>query len=479
MINGKDVYKILESIFPLYVAMMLGYASIKWWKIFTPDQCAGVNRFVAMFAVPTLTFTYIIPIDPYHMNWRIIIADTLQKIVTLLCLILWNIFTKRGSFDWTITVFSLINLPNTLVVGIPLLQAMYGDVSTPLLIQIVFMQAVLWYTLLLIMYEYRAAKIFISQQFVVRNEDGTESVLSESEKIDIGSNVDLELGELLHSLSVRSGSRKNSFGEKGLFRKSKSSSSSANLSMGLKSMKSRSVRISPQPILKSISGKRNMSSNGRLTHEIEPSQVDNFELLGIKVTEKEHESKEEQMEEIKEEITEEEQMAPSQSMVLKLIVIRVYKKLIKNPNLWASVLGIIWALIAARLNIKLPRIIYESITIISKTGLGMSMFSLGIFMALQPKIISCGKTAAAMSMLLKFLLGPALFGATSAAVGVRGDVFKIGIVQAALPQGIVPFVFAKEYNLHAEIFNTAVIFGLALVFPIGILYYVLLGFSSF
>lgn len=71
-------------------------------------------------------------------------------------------------------------------------------------------------------------------------------------------------------------------------------------------------------------------------------------MLGIKVTEKEHESKEEQMEEIKEEITEEEQMAPSQSMVLKLIVIRVYKKLIKNPNLWASVLGIIWALIAAR-----------------------------------------------------------------------------------------------------------------------------------
>lgn len=50
-------------------------------------------------------------------------------------------------------------------------------------------------------------------------------------------------------------------------------------------------------------------------------------------------------------------------------------------------------------------------------------------MALQPKIISCGKTAAAMSMLLKFLIGPALFGATSAAVGVRGDVFKIGIVQ--------------------------------------------------
>lgn len=53
-------------------------------------------------------------------------------------------------------------------------------------------------------------------------------------------------------------------------------------------------------------------------------------------------------------------------------------------------------------------------------------------MALQPKIIACGKKAAAMSMILKFLIGPALFGATSAAVGVRGVVFKIGIVQVKL-----------------------------------------------
>lgn len=27
--------------------------------------------------------------------------------------------------------------------------------------------------------------------------------------------------------------------------------------------------------------------------------------------------------------------------------------------------------------------------------------------------------------------------------------------QAALPQGIVPFVFAKEYNVHADILSTA------------------------
>jgi auxin efflux carrier family len=50
-------------------------------------------------------------------------------------------------------------------------------------------------------------------------------------------------------------------------------------------------------------------------------------------------------------------------------------------------------------------------------------------MALQPKIIACGKTSAAMSMVLKFLVGPLLFAATSAAVGIRGVVFKVGIIQ--------------------------------------------------
>ncbi|OMO69813.1 Auxin efflux carrier, partial [Corchorus capsularis] len=46
---------------------------------------------------------------------------------------------------------------------------------------------------------------------------------------------------------------------------------------------------------------------------------------------------------------------------------------------------------------------------------------------------------------------------------------------AALPQGIVPFVFAKEYNVHPDILSTAVIFGMLIALPITILYYVLLG----
>ena len=40
------------AVVPLYVAMILAYGSVKWWKIFSPNQCSGINRFVALFAVP-------------------------------------------------------------------------------------------------------------------------------------------------------------------------------------------------------------------------------------------------------------------------------------------------------------------------------------------------------------------------------------------------------------------------------------------
>ncbi|WJX96554.1 protein that induces appearance of [PIN+] prion when overproduced [Trifolium repens] len=166
MINGKDIYDVFAAIVPLYVAMILAYGSVRWWKIFTPDQCSGINRFVAVFAVPLLSFHFISSNDPYAMNYHFLAADSLQKVVILGALFLWNTFTKnQDSLDWTITLFSLSTLPNTLVMGIPLLRAMYGDFSGNLMVQIVVLQSVIWYTLMLFLFEYRAAKLLITEQF--------------------------------------------------------------------------------------------------------------------------------------------------------------------------------------------------------------------------------------------------------------------------------------------------------------------------
>lgn len=165
MITGKDIYDVLAAIVPLYVAMILAYGSVRWWKIFTPDQCSGINRFVAVFAVPLLSFHFISSNNPYTMNYHFIAADSLQKVVILAALFLWQAFTKHGNLEWMITLFSLSTLPNTLVMGIPLLKAMYGDFSGSLMVQIVVLQSVIWYTLMLFMFEYRGAKLLITEQF--------------------------------------------------------------------------------------------------------------------------------------------------------------------------------------------------------------------------------------------------------------------------------------------------------------------------
>ena len=165
MISLLDFYHVMTAMVPLYVAMILAYGSVKWWKIFTPDQCSGINRFVALFAVPLLSFHFISSNDPYSMNFRFIAADTLQKIIVLVVLALWTKFSKKGCLEWTITLFSLSTLPNTLVMGIPLLKGMYGEYSGSLMVQVVVLQCIIWYTLMLFLFEYRGAKLLISEQF--------------------------------------------------------------------------------------------------------------------------------------------------------------------------------------------------------------------------------------------------------------------------------------------------------------------------
>ncbi|KAL0296637.1 UNVERIFIED_CONTAM: Auxin efflux carrier component 7 [Sesamum radiatum] len=166
---------------------------------------------------------------------------------------------------------------------------------------------------------------------------------------------------------------------------------------------------------------------------------------------------------------------PPTSVMTRLILIMVWRKLIRNPNTYSSLIGLIWSLVSYRWDVHMPKIIEQSIAILSDAGLGMAMFSLGLFMALQPKIIACGNTVASFAMAVRFLTGPAVMAAASIAVGLRGTLLHVAIVQAALPQGIVPFVFAKEYNVHPAILSTAVIFGMLIALPITLVYYILLG----
>ncbi|CAO1946305.1 unnamed protein product [Urochloa humidicola] len=172
MIPGSAVYHVVEAMAPLYTAAVLGYASVRWLKAFSDEQCAGINHFVALYAVPVLIFHMVSTNDPYHMNERLIAADTLQKAIMLLALTAWAFWAhfrrRRGDgkpaaagaspIKWVVTNFSVASLPNTIIMGVPLLDGMYGSVSGGLMKQIVVMQFCIWYNVVIFLYEFMAAR---------------------------------------------------------------------------------------------------------------------------------------------------------------------------------------------------------------------------------------------------------------------------------------------------------------------------------
>ncbi|KAG7017720.1 Auxin efflux carrier component 8, partial [Cucurbita argyrosperma subsp. argyrosperma] len=120
------------------------------------------------------------------------------------------------------------------------------------------------------------------------------------------------------------------------------------------------------------------------------------------------------------------------SLKTRTILLTVARKLISNPNTHATILGLIWASIRFRWGVKLPEVIDRSITILSTGGLGMAMFSLGLFMGSRSSIIACGTKMTLVAMGMKFLIGPALMAACSFPLGLRGRLLKVAIVQGTL-----------------------------------------------
>ncbi|KAM0862502.1 hypothetical protein ACQ4PT_045212 [Festuca glaucescens] len=580
MISWHDLYTVLAAVVPLYVAMILAYGSVRWWGVITPDQCAGINRFVAVFAVPLLSFKMISGSDLYAMDLRFVAADTLQKLLVLAALAVWSrlplSFPAGGpGLDWSITLFSFSTLPNTLIMGIPLLVAMYGTHAGDLMVQLVVLQCILWYTLLLFLFEFRAARLLIAGKFpeavaAVRVDpdvvslDGSQAEARAEVAPDGTMRVSVVRRSTVASLSHRSilsprpsnltgveiysasSSRNNtprgssfthgdfsattgggggasapmpsavrmsSFGAADLFSLNSSRQHTPRPSASFDDYNAPRARsaaavtpvddprdnlhmfqwgsggsgaseVSVLPVFRSgarESGRRlapsDVPSAGSGSTRLPGGQRVKSEAAGQALATLESGTTE----------TDQDQPAkdggggesggamPPAGVMLRLILTMVWRRLIRNPNTYASVVGLTWSLIEFRFHITMPAIVANSISILSDAGLGMAMFSLGLFMAMQPKIIACGNTVAATTMAVRFLLGPAVMAVASVAVGLRGTLLRIAIVQAALPQGIVPFVFAKEYNLHAAVLCTGVIFGMLIALPIALLYFIILG----
>ncbi|KAK1432510.1 hypothetical protein QVD17_09407 [Tagetes erecta] len=349
MIGWLDIYNVTCAMFPLYVALVLGYGSVKWWHMFKADHCDAINRLNCYIIMPLFTFDFTTQIDPFKMNYKFIAADAISKAIILITISLWAKCSVKGSYQWSVTSFSLSSLNNSLVVGVPLMRAMYGNLGENLVIQSSILQSLFWNMLLLFMLEFERAKQQMILDVVVPND---------SSAIDIENN-----------------------------------------------------------------------ENGDTS--IKPSILVIMKIVGVKIA--------------------------------------------KNPNSYACILGLFWALVAHRWSLKMPQILEGSIKIMSKAGSGVAMFCIGLFMALQEKIVHCSVKLTIYAMVLRFVAAPGSMAVGSLSMGLRGIVLQISIIQAALPQAITSFVYAKEYSLHVNVLSTAVIFGTIVSLPLLVAYYALLG----
>lgn len=89
-------------------------------------------------------------------------------------------------------------------------------------------------------------------------------------------------------------------------------------------------------------------------------------------------------------------------------------------------------------------------------------------MALQPKLIACGKSVATFSMAVRFLTGPAVIAATSIAVGIRGVLLHVAIVQVT-SNSIYQTIYSSVHvliNLYNIMFNFCRLHFHKVLFPL-------------
>lgn len=63
-------------------------------------------------------------------------------------------------------------------------------------------------------------------------------------------------------------------------------------------------------------------------------------------------------------------------------------------------------------------------------------------MATRTRMIACGTRLAILAMAVKFIMGPALMAVASYAIGLRGTIFKVAIVQVHI------FLFCSLCGQH-------------------------------
>ncbi|XP_063940001.1 auxin efflux carrier component 5 [Daucus carota subsp. sativus] len=486
MIELSDVYKVVVAMVPLYVALMLGYGSVKWWRMFTPEQSDAINRMTCYFIIPFLTFQFTTHLNPYKMNSLFVAADVISKCGIGAMLGLWAYFFG-GSYEWCITGFSISSITNALIVGVPLMRAMYGSVGVDLVIQSAIMQNTFWLIVLFFMLEVRRARLDFDSVAAVEMSSGKDlegsggvhevdvSVVRPSvwamlkvvfEKLAKNPNCYACIVGLIWAfVAARWHFEMPSIMEGSILVMSKAGTGTSMFCMGVPLMRAMYGALGEDLVIQSAVLQSIIWVMILLFMlEVRRARRDFDSVAAVEM------SSGKDLEGNSDGEVNVSVVRPSAWILMRTVL----GKLAKNPNCYACIAGLVWAFLAARWHFEMPSIMEGSILVMSKAGTGTSMFCMGLFMASNDKIMACGAKATIIGMILRFIVGPMSVGLACLAVGLRGDVLRIAIVQSALPQAVATFIYAKEYGLHTNAISTAVIFGTVVSLPILIGYFAVL-----
>ncbi|KAL6624725.1 hypothetical protein ACP70R_032046 [Stipagrostis hirtigluma subsp. patula] len=405
MISWRDVYKVAAAVVPLYVPLLLGFWSVRRWRIFTPEQCETVNRLVAVFAIPFFTFGFTVHADPFRANYRAIAADVVSKLVVAAAIAAWVLATgaRRGAaVNWSITSFSLSTLTSSLVVGVPMARAMYGEWAQQLVVQLSVFQAIVWLTLLIFALEVRKAAIGArigdlpaGPTIDDQAQEGSRQMIND---VEAASTADAAAAAAVDDVAGTS-----TFAQ-----------SYQQVINGVDPDSTAGALDGSHRTQDDVEAVANDVDDASSTFPQSPQGSDDLEVPDAFV------------------VAAEEGVVPAVGgrPSLWALVKVVSCKLLRNPNTCASLGGVILACIANRLQISLPVIIENSIAIMARCGNGLAMFSMGLFMAQQDNLIPCGPSLTFLGLVLKFVLDPIAMTIGSIAVGLRGDVVRVAIIQS-------------------------------------------------
>ena len=154
-------------------------------------------------------------------------------------------------------------------------------------------------------------------------------------------------------------------------------------------------------------------------------------------------------------------------------VLRIVRdRLLHSPLVIGAFAGVVTTLLVKRVDRKrpLPYILDVTTLYLQNCVLGISLFNFGLF-AYVHGIVSVPPRRALEVVLYRSVLSPVCCALTMLAFGFTGPSLKIMIMQGALPQAVSSFVIFKEFRIQAETFSTSTNLSTLLCLPTMCVWY--------